>query len=737
METITETTTGIVKINPPVLNHVVKNCEKEFLHRFGAVVLEILKENKEEFTFPSETSTEIAEYMAEFVVENLAIGEKLLENYREELKDMITAVTNKGNITVVTDENKRQIQLVGRKTYILDVHGQFQSTIAEMEKGLNIVTEKIPSVPKTKFDLLLLHGAIEMLEKDFHVEVEFEPQKNTITLKGTGKHVSVAKIEMLQKFSQITEDNVDLHKNEKRFLENGGLAMLNSGMKEIELKGMVSLSHARSNKAKVYAFDSAKIEDVDSYIKNNMFRKKYTLDEDSCTLLNSNKWEEFYASVTTDTSVMIFIDEKATEILLIGKKSEVGKAFGWLEEFMKRNTIVKENVELEEGYLGYLIEYCEKHIGAIEKDLEEHSVRVNFAEDAETVMINGTKEGVKQAKRQLLGIVSTIVKDTICFDKARSQKYIKSNEGKILIEGVESKNKCLIRLTEDNGGISTIIPSLRSKHQPDKPTTKLLCSYETPEKISLKVYKDNITAHPCDVIVNAANGDLKHVGGVAKSILDVGGREIQEECDKYVKENGMLFDGECFSGSPGKLPCKVLVHAVGPRWDSNKQEKICRLLSVTFIRALQKAMKYKSVAVPAIGSGVFGIPKDVCVDVMIEAAEKFSKENDESSLKEIHFVNNDDASGQVFVKKFREKFGGRSSFISNEAKTNKGRFRPTKPRFQVKSGESAKKPEPSDVSRKRKPDDFIFTKQNIKISIAVGDLSKYKVMHLCHQNKTI
>ncbi|XP_028392772.1 protein mono-ADP-ribosyltransferase PARP14-like [Dendronephthya gigantea] len=722
MEIITETTTKMIKINKSVLNHVFKSCEKELLDRFGAEVLTNLKENEEEFTFLTETATAIEEYMAEFAIEKLKIGEKLLEGYKEELKDMVTTMANKVSVTVVTDDKQQQIEFVGRKADVIDVHSKYQDAIAEMEKGLNLVTKEIHNVPKTKFDLLSLHGAIEMLEEDFHVIVAFEPRKNTITLKGTGKNVSAANIELLQKCTQITEDNIDLHKNEKHFLQNGGLDLLNSGMKEIKLKGMVSLSHARSSKAKVLVFDSTKIEDVDSYIRNNMFRKQYTLDKDSRTLLISNKWAEFNASVTSNSSVMIFADEKSTEILLIGKKSEVEKSFDRLEEFMKRNTIVKESVDFEEGYLGYLTEYCEKHIRAIEKDLEEHSVRVNFAEDAEAVIINGTKEGVKQAKRQLHDFVSTIAKDTICFDKARSQKYLKSDEGKILIEGIESKNKCLIRLTEDSGGISTVIAS-RSTPQPGKSTSKLLCSYQTREKISLKVYKDDITVHPCDVIVNAANGDLKHVGGVAKSILDAGGWEIQKECEEYVKENGKLFDGECFSGSPGKLPCKVLVHAVGPRWDASNREKICKLLSFTCTRALEEAIKYRSIALPAIGSGVYGIPKDVCAEIMIEAAEKFSRDHEDSSLKEIHFVNNDDASGHVFVKKFREKFGGRPSFMSNEPKSSKGRFRRTKPRFQITTDESARKPE---VSRRRKTDDFIFTKQNMKISVVVGDLSTYK-----------
>ena len=202
----------------------------------------------------------------------------------------------------------------------------------------------------------------------------------------------------------------------------------------------------------------------------------------------------------------------------------------------------------------------------------------------------------------------------------------------------------------------------------------LLCSYETPENVSLKVFKGDISAHSCDVIVNAANRDLKHVGGVAKSILDAGGKEIQDECNAYVKAEGKLDAGELYNGSLGKLGCKRLIHAVGPRWDSRKREKTCKILSVTCNRVLEEAKSYRSIALPAIRSGIFDIPKDVCADIMIQAAQDFSKKHQNCALKEIHFVNIDDATGKVFLKEFLQKFRGRSSFKNYQAKTPKSRF---------------------------------------------------------------
>ncbi len=675
--------------------------------------------------FADELAEKIEEYMEQFTVKEIPFCKKLLNTSRDELSMMITTM-NKENITTTIEEELPQMKIVGTKKCANEIYEQLRIKIGEMEKGLDVVIDHL-SLPGYKLELYALHGVDDMLKDEFHVAVKIEPLKGTITIEGPTEQVSLASKEVYKKCSQISEETSDLNETKKRFLKSGGLDVLNNGMKAIGLKGMISLSESEPSKAKVLVFeDGTTKENVLSYLKSNTFVKKYSLEEDSVTLLKSNKWEEFYENSTTESSVMIYADARgSTEISLVGKTSEVEKAYEKLQEFMKRNTIVKENIDLDEGYVGYLNEYCTKDLDEIEKKLEDNSVRMHLIEHEAVVAIHGTKKGVKEAKKHMEEIISNIAIGKICFDRPRNQKYLESEEGNLSMRGIESKHKCLMRLIKDDGERSTIIPSSRPKEP-----SKFFCSYETQEKISLKVLKDDIVAHGCDVIVNAANCDLKHVGGVAKSILDAAGREIQDECDAYVKAEGSLFEGEYYSGSPGKLPCKRLIHAVGPRWDISKREKICKTLGVTCTRVLEEAMNYQSIALPAIGSGIFGIPKETCADIMIDAAVKFSKKNANCALKEIHFVNIDETTSQVFLTKFRERFGGRSSFKENQAKNTGRRFGSSVSRPRAKENKREEPEVSPEVLPRRMPGDFIITKGNVKISVVVGDLSTYKVMHM-------
>ena len=721
MQTVAETITKIVKRDSDVMDHVIRNCKEEFCGIFGAEVLEIFIRSEEEIELPTEVADEVEKYIAQLAVRNVPFCAKLLENSKEELKNLITAV-QEHNITITLEEEKLQIKLIGEKEKVDEIYDQFKCNVSDMEEALDVATDSI-NIPGNKLELLLLHGVGDILENDFHVDVKIEPQKAIVTFKGKPKQISQAKQETYKIIAQIGEDNFRLNAIEGRFLRSGGLDMINKGMREIGLKGMVSLD-SNTSKAKVLVFDNVNIEKIHSYLSGNMHKKQYFLDKDSITLLRSNKWKEFHETTTTNISVKIYTDESSSnEISLIGKKTEVEDTYEKVNEFMKRNTIIRYDIELTDGHVGYLAKYCSGALEEIEEKLEEQSVRVHLVEDEATINISGTKEGVEKAKYQLNNIVSKIAKGTMVVDKPRMQEYLESEEGKLFIGGIESKHKCFIFQTKSDSGQSTVIPSIRSK-----PALELLCSYETQEKVVMKVYKGDMTVHCCDVIVNAANGDLNHIGGLAKSLSTAGGEEIQEECDAYVKAEGRLYEGECFSGSPGKLPCKRLIHAVGPRWDDSKRDKICKTLRVTCTRVLEEAKIYRSIALPAIGSGIYGIPKDVCADIMIDAAEEFSKTCDDCLLKEIHFVNNDDESGQAFVKKFHAKFGSQTSSKQKDQKVGgtRNRFSPLESRFQNDESDREEPEVAAEVLPRQSGDNFII-KGSMKIIVAVGDLSTYKV----------
>lgn len=136
----------------------------------------------------------------------------------------------------------------------------------------------------------------------------------------------------------------------------------------------------------------------------------------------------------------------------------------------------------------------------------------------------------------------------------------------------------------------------------------------------LKIMVGDITERDTDAIVNAANNYLKHGGGVAGAIVRKGGSIIQEESDKI----GFVPTGSAAITTAGALKAKYVIHAVGPRWgEGNEEEK----LKDALLSSLKIAEQYglKSISVPAISSGIYGVPKEIVARVLVSTAAEFLK----------------------------------------------------------------------------------------------------------------
>ena len=82
----------------------------------------------------------------------------------------------------------------------------------------------------------------------------------------------------------------------------------------------------------------------------------------------------------------------------------------------------------------------------------------------------------------------------------------------------------------------------------------------------LQIARGDITAETVDAIVNAANSHLMHGAGVAGAIVRRGGPQIQVESSQWVREHGLVSHAEPAYTHAGNLPCRYVIHAVGPVW---------------------------------------------------------------------------------------------------------------------------------------------------------------------------
>jgi O-acetyl-ADP-ribose deacetylase (regulator of RNase III) len=161
------------------------------------------------------------------------------------------------------------------------------------------------------------------------------------------------------------------------------------------------------------------------------------------------------------------------------------------------------------------------------------------------------------------------------------------------------------------------------------------------------IQQGDLTEMATDAIVNAANNDLILGAGVAGAIRRKGGETIQAECDAI----GSIPVGYAAITGAGKLKASYVIHAASMQAGRRTTADALRTSTMHSLR-LAAERGLKTIAFPAVGTGIAGFPLRECAQIMLRAAATHLQ--GETSLQTIYFVLFDDAAKQAFEQTWKE-----------------------------------------------------------------------------------
>ncbi|NWT65407.1 PAR14 polymerase, partial [Prunella himalayana] len=542
--------------------------------------------------------------------------------------------------------------LVGEKEVVKKVEQELKLLIKkatrEIEREKQRTELKVKTVNPGEYGILRVTGLEEKFRREFpDLQITYDNLQKSINLSGVPEEVYKVKGEILDHVHKMAKKTIHVHPYIFQFLEHIDNETLSQSLfisKQINVfyelgAGEVIL---KGNAPE----DLLKAEEE---IKKELDHKSITLEDES--ILQKEEWQMLAKENCSNGAVAV--TQAEAQIMVAGLSEAVAKAFEELSTFIDENTEVQKVIE---GKPMALIKFFEKEKVNDWAALPKKGVKVDFStqKNCEVILLSGPKTKVLEGVSLVERILSDLHFKRVVIDLPGAKAYIKE-QADLLVPHIKQMFKCLFLLEEQ--------PEEQLKEQKHSDGGKLYMQVTMGETV-IALYKADLCTHPVDVVVNASNEDLNHIGGLADALSRAAGPALQEECNELVRKFGNLQPGCAVITGAGKLPCRNVIHAVGPRWSGEKSEMCVNLLKKTVKNCLELAdvNGHRSIALPAISGGIFGFPMELCTySIVSSIKETLEESRGNSSLKEVHLVGFAQDNIQAFSKAFRAVFSDSSA----------------------------------------------------------------------------
>uniref|UniRef100_A0A8C6Y7M5 Poly [ADP-ribose] polymerase n=1 Tax=Naja naja TaxID=35670 RepID=A0A8C6Y7M5_NAJNA len=600
-------------------------------------------------TWKEDALTVITQILSRHKVVRREINSELWEAIRNSLV--------KDDILIMTDASKREVVLVGAVGSVKEAEEEMKVLIENVVKKMErerLTIEETILITACKYAILCNCG----LQKNIclaypELKITYDASKELITLYGLPAEVFKIKSDILERMSSMVQKPVDIHSNIFVFLQhvdNESLSRLLFWTK------MINAYYELSDKS-VLLFGGM-LQDLDraeEELKKDLTFESIELED--CTVTKKKEWleltEQLYKAYNCSGET-ILIEEQEDKIVIAGYFKEVATAYQKLSDFVDNHTYIQRNIKTKSAAV---VMYIQQEKSPKWNHLNGQGVKIHFGilRSRKVISLEGPRVAVLKGVRIFNNILSSLHAISIAIDKPGAKSFFKERE-ELYINGARQWFNCLIRIQEDTEEVEETGEEGNSYGEKQQSCYKVKLG----NGILVVLQKADLTQCSADVVVNASNGELMHIGGLASRLLEAAGPELQKECKDQVRQHGSLNPGCATITNAWNLPCKQVIHAVGPRWQSAEKEICIKLLKKSVRESLKLADRYqhRSIAIPAISSGIFGFPLKECTHSIVTAIKESLEDFSENScLKQIYLMDIRDDTIQAFSETLNEVFG--------------------------------------------------------------------------------
>ncbi|XP_077623737.1 protein mono-ADP-ribosyltransferase PARP14 isoform X2 [Crocuta crocuta] len=591
-------------------------------------------------TWREDVSTSFSSIKSKYKVTPLKVDPIVWDTIKNSLED--------DKILIEFDTLMGVVTLVGKSEDVQNIEPQIkeliESTTQKIKKEEQSVKEKVAISPG-RYSLLCHSGVLERLRTECpEMEMSYEEASQHMGFKGLHTDVYKAKCEIQKKIYIMAQKNIELPPEIFQFLQKVNHAEFSKSI-FIDQK-ILAVYELEGTTVLLTSYSSEVLLDAEKQMISALSYKH--IDIEDREILNVKKWKGLTRSLHkkyNSSSKTVIISELTSEakakVVIAGFEREVNETYSLLFDFVEEHTKIERLVEIEASII---IDYLKTEKKPFLQKIKKTNVQVIFnAENKRKgILLIGPKAKVLDGMYIIKQAWDSICVESIHIDKPGASQFFQEKAQYYKSE-VKRLFGCFIELQE-NGG-----------KEGGGDTDGQKCSFraELAPGVSLIVQQGDLTRFPVEVVVSTADEDLKLSGGLAAALSKAAGPELQADCDQIVKKIGKIPPGHAVISKAGKLPYQHVIHAVGPKWKGVEALNCVLQLKRAVEQSLHLAenYKYRSIAIPAMSSGVSGFPLVHCVRTIVLAIKKtFQHNQGRNTLKEIYLVDTAEKAVKAFVE---------------------------------------------------------------------------------------
>ncbi|KAK2493461.1 hypothetical protein MC885_011875 [Smutsia gigantea] len=539
------------------------------------------------------------------------------------------------------------ITFVGKSEDIQSIEPQIkvliESTMQKIKREKQSVKDKVAISPG-KYSLLCHSGVQERLCTECpDVEISYDEASQHMYFKGLQADVDKVKCEIQEKVYSMVMKNIRVPPEVFHFLQQVNCAEFSKSL--FIAQKILATFELDGTTISLTSYSLEVLLEAEKQISSALSCKHIDIEDKG--VLMDNKWKGLTQSLSkkhnsSPKTVVInqLTSDDTAEVIISGYVEEVNKVHGLLYKFLEKHMKIERWIEVKSSLV---FDYLRMEKKVFWKKLKRASVHVIFHSENKQkgILLIGPKIRILEGMNIIEQARDSVCVKSIHIDKPGTSQFFK-DKARYYKGEVKQLFGCFIELQENEGEEVGGSPGGQ----------KCLCWTEVVPGVSLIVQQGDLTQFPVDVVVNAANEDLKLSSGLAAALSQAAGPELQADCDQIVKRRGKILPGHATISKAGQLPYRHVIHAVGPQWKQDGAGKhVCQQKrAVDESLCLAEEHKYRSIAIPAISSGALGFPLALCVRTIVLAIkENFQRSQAGRTLKEIYLVDSAENTVEAFA----------------------------------------------------------------------------------------